>query len=323
MKKYLLFTILGCTLSKGMDIDCFEDSHFTPTFCCLTRDSNQRKVSKIKYTEKLVFGGNRIFGISSDIGKKLCLYCKERASKDNFKNHAFVRLYCSSIEKDSICWYNNSKNPGVITDWASKQSQLKSTPKIKVVCSDTERGHSEQMIIKCIEDDFRQGQLVSKFQTLFDKMKTDSSKEKYIIGFDICSSFDMCDVCKESMVSFFNQHRMGQTSIFQAVNDRLVSKNFEADKFIIKFQSQYPYKGATYSINLNSDLFANNKLAYDYNFHSCREDRFRISLDGSMGDIYLTQQTSTLAKSGIFGYIYELENSLILYDKGAFRHRHK
>ena len=218
-------------------------SHFTPTFCCLTRDSNEPKVSNVKYTEKLVLGGNRTFNISTDKGKELCSWCWERTNEDSHKNHARVELYCSSMGKNSTTThpYNCPINPSVTTDWASNQSQLKSSPEVKVVRSDIGNGHSEQMIIKCIEDDFRQGQLISKFQALFDEVEQDSSREKYIIGFDIYSSFDMCDVCKESMISFFDKHRMGQTSIFQAVNDSLVSKNFKADKFIIKFQSQYPY----------------------------------------------------------------------------------
>lgn len=325
-KKFLITLGLMSFSVQGMTNDYFNSLYFSPTFCCLTRDSDDSKVSKIKYVEKLILGKNMTFDIPSDKGKKLCSCCAQRAKQDLFKNHAFVQLYCSSVEKQSItacCWYNCSTSPDVITDWASHQSQLKSTQRVKVLHSDIGIGHSEQMIIKHIEDDFHRGQFVSKFQKLFDTMKQDRAKKQYIIGLNIYSSFDMCDECKKEMVSFFNQHKTGQTSIFQAVKDNCISANIDVEKFIITFQSQYPYKDAQYSLHANTDLLPDNKLVYSYNFSCGREDQFRVDLKDSYGDIYLTQQTSTLVKSGIYGYIYELGNSMILYDNKYFTYKHK
>ena len=224
-KKFLITLGLMSFSVQGMINDYFNSLYFSPTFCCLTRDSDDSKVSKIKYVEKLILGKNMTFDIPSDEGKKLCSCCAQRAKQDLFKNHAFVQLYCSSVGKQSTtacCWYNCSTTTDVITDWASHQTQLKSTQRVKVLHSDTGRGHSEQMIIKHIENDFYRGQFVSKFQKLLSTMNQDKKHEKCRIGFNNNSSFDMCDECKKDMVYLFNRHKTGQASIFQAVKDNCI-----------------------------------------------------------------------------------------------------
>lgn len=237
-------------------------------------------------------------------------------------------MFCIASSRESSPLREPSffRHDGRIIEWVSGESTgRKSFTDSFVIRSDIGNWHTEPKIVDEINRRFVQnsGELTDKFLSLVQKLPR-ASGTRYSFGFDIQSSFDMCDECKNTVVEFFNFHKSGQRSILQAINSKLSDKHIEVKKtdFLVTFQSRYPYKDANYSLLFEKNI---HNLKYSYPLRPIRKDIFELIDCNSMDEIsaykipYLTQHISSPIRSGVFSYIHQLGNNEIDYNKETHR----
>lgn len=135
-------------------------------------------------------------------------------------------MFCIASSRESSPLREPSffRHDGRIIEWVSGESTgRKSFTDSFVIRSDIGNWHTEPKIVDEINRRFVQnsGELTDKFLSLVQKLPR-ASGTRYSFGFDIQSSFDMCDECKNTVVEFFNFHKSGQRSILQAINSKVL-----------------------------------------------------------------------------------------------------
>ncbi len=284
------------------------------------------------YTQKLIFG-NHVLELNRLSTRTNIEYVRVTSLTDRNKTHLLAQGVCKTKAnayqnpfKTSIGFPNIVHNSNLPIDWVSFSSQSATNQNCYVRRPDqgVNGGHSEPQFIGDFNAKFVQNS--DSLVNLFMPETTDNS-DIYMCGLELFGPYDMCDRydCVGKLKTFRGEHQEGQTSISQAIRDRLQNrfKGSTEDAFVVIYHAKYSYKpiGTYYAANDNNEkspltfggIFGDK--AHQFNVSDTYNNKNHFFIDNTYA---LSQYTELdTAPDDLYAYIHHICDKSVKYN-GSF-----
>ncbi|WP_032112954.1 hypothetical protein [Candidatus Paracaedibacter symbiosus] len=212
-------------------------------------------------------------------------------------------------------------------DWTSNSSPLEDDETIIRKKGGSGDGHSEPQLIKDINALWKtqQDSILKLFIPRRNTLKDSAEIKVMMCGLELYGNYDVCNSCLNKLVEFRKQHQQGQTSISQAIQDRLKDKctDISQDRFVVIYHAYSSYSGSTYYTRYNDTeykLTQSRLCIYNRNKEKdFRHEGFKLTQgqqDNGLSEAILSQsEFVTIRKDIIYGHIHSLSNKQAKYEK--------